>query len=84
MISDAVSHCFWIDSTSDVLFLVEESSYVKIHWITHPFVVGQLVAKNFNTFVAQSNNQQYTGQQILNMIINVPLQDYSRIEPPKP
>ncbi len=75
---------FWIDSTSDVLFLVEESSYVKIHWITHPFVVGQLVAKNFNTFVAQSNNQQYTGQQILNMIVNVPLQDYSRIESPKP
>ena len=27
----------WIDSTQDVLFLVEESSVVRIHWITHPF-----------------------------------------------
>ncbi len=75
---------FWIDSNSDVLFLVEESAQVKIHWITHPFVVGQLVAKNFATPIARSTTQTYTGQQVLNMVVNVPLQDFSRIESPKP
>jgi len=74
---------YWIDAHQDVLFLVEESSVVRIHWITHPFVVGQLVAKNFNVAVAKSNSQTYTGQQVLNMVINVPLQDFSRIEMPK-
>jgi|TARA_R110002110_G_scaffold230297_1_gene445983 hypothetical protein len=74
----------WIDSNQDALFLVEEShSLVRIHWITHPFVVGQLVSKNFATPVAKGTNQTYTGQQVLNMIVNVPLQDFSRIEPPK-
>jgi hypothetical protein len=74
----------WIDSNQDALFLVEEShSFVRIHWITHPFVVGQLVSKNFDTPVAKGANQIYTGQQVLNMIVNVPLQDFSRIESPK-
>jgi hypothetical protein len=73
----------WIDSTQDVLFLVEESSVVRIHWITHPFVVGQLVSKNFNVVVAKASSQTYTGQQVLNMVVNVPLQDFSRIEMPK-
>jgi len=74
----------WIDSTQDALFLVEESNlFIRIHWITHPFVVGQLVSKNFDTVVAKSGTQTYTGKQILNMVVNVPSQDFTRIETAK-
>ena len=75
---------YWSDSRQDVLFLVEESNMVRIHWVTHPFVVGQLVAKNLGEVVAQSDTQKFTGQQVLNMVMNVPSQDYSRINLPKP
>jgi folate-dependent phosphoribosylglycinamide formyltransferase PurN len=70
---------FWSDSPQDVLFLVEENSGVTIHWVTHPFVVGQLVSKNMDTIVAKSNTQTYTGSQVMNMIINVPNQTFTKL-----
>ena len=72
---------YWNDAPNDILFLVEEGVSFRLHWVSHPFVVGQLISKNLDVVVAHTSPiQKFTGQQILNMVINVKDQTFSQIK----
>ena len=72
---------FWFGDTQELMFIVEENGQGNIlHWVSHPFLVGQLVAKNPDLVLAQaSTGQPFTGRQILNMFINVPRQTFDAV-----
>lgn len=74
---------YWVDNEDELIFVVEEHNEGnKIHWVTHPFLVGQLVSKNPDEIVAKaSSGKPLTGRQVLNMFINVPHHTFDSIAP---